>query len=63
MTHLLLSGRPGAGKTAVSRWLADHRGFGQVETDIEGFDTVNALLAGSRTRQDLGENVLKQHDA
>src|SRR5207245_2900677 len=35
MTLVLLSGRPGAGKTAFSSWLAAQRGFAHVETDAE----------------------------
>jgi hypothetical protein len=35
MTLILLSGRPGAGKTAFGRWLAAQRGFIHVETDAE----------------------------
>lgn len=35
MKLLLLSGRPGAGKTAFAKWLKEQRGFQRVETDEE----------------------------
>lgn len=35
MPFVLLSGRPGAGKTAYGRWLAEQHGFVHVETDNE----------------------------
>ncbi len=35
MALVILSGRPGASKTAFGNWLAAQRGFIHVETDIE----------------------------
>jgi broad-specificity NMP kinase len=35
MALVLLSGRPGAGKTAFGSWLAVQRGFVHIETDAE----------------------------
>jgi|ERR1035438_6359219 hypothetical protein len=35
MSLVLLSGRPGTGKTAFANWLAENRGFVDVETDAE----------------------------
>jgi hypothetical protein len=32
---LLISGRPGAGKSEFCRWLAAHRGFVHIETDVQ----------------------------
>jgi hypothetical protein len=39
----VISGRPGAGKSTYCRWLAEHRGYVHVETDIE-WDTWGQLL-------------------
>lgn len=59
MTLFLLSGRPGAGKTKVGKWLAEHHGFRHIETDTKpGMETLNALLGGVQTPQSLGENVV-----
>jgi hypothetical protein len=58
MTHLLLSGRPGAGKTAVGNWLAEKHGFRHIETDEVGLGVVQELLEGVQTRQSLGEKVV-----
>jgi hypothetical protein len=47
MTLLLLSGRPGAGKTPFGKWLEENRGFTHIETDKDaGLATLNALLGG-----------------
>jgi len=35
MSLLLISGRPGAGKSEFCRWLAAHRDFVHIETDVE----------------------------
>lgn len=59
MTHLLLSGRPGAGKTHVGKWLDEQHGFRHIETDTPaGMQTLNELLKGGQTPQSLGENVV-----
>ncbi|HTX95066.1 MAG TPA: hypothetical protein VME67_09565 [Mycobacterium sp.] len=47
MTLILLSGRPGSGKTEVGKWLAENRGFIHIETDTyAGLATLNGLLGG-----------------
>jgi hypothetical protein len=69
MTLLLLSGRPGAGKTEVGKWLAEHCGFTHIETDTDaGWETLRELLGGFQSPQDaavvrdkaraLGEKVV-----
>lgn len=59
VTLLLLSGRPGAGKTEVGKWLAERCGFTHIETDTDaGLRTLNELLGGDQTPQGLGENVV-----
>jgi hypothetical protein len=59
MTHLLLSGRPGAGKTHVGNSVAEQDGFRHIETDTPaGMQTLNELLNGVQTPQSLGENVV-----
>jgi hypothetical protein len=59
MTHLLLSGRPGAGKTHVGNCVAEQDGFRHIETDTPaGMQTLNELLNGVQTPQSLGENVV-----
>src|ERR1700682_5495013 len=59
MTLLLLSGRPGAGKTEVGKWLEEQHGFRHIETDTAaGLRTLNELLGGVQTPQGLGENVV-----
>ncbi|HUH70929.1 MAG TPA: hypothetical protein VLZ05_19855 [Mycobacterium sp.] len=45
MTLILLSGRPGAGKTKFAEWLHEHRGFTHIETDTAaGWATLEDLL-------------------
>jgi len=59
MTHLLLSGRPGAGKTHVGKWLAEQHGFKHIETDDPaGMQTLTDLLNSVQTPQSLGDNVV-----
>jgi hypothetical protein len=69
MTLLLLSGRPGAGKTKVGNWLREHRDFIRIETDDPAeWETWGPLLCGSQSPKDaakvrdnaldLGENVV-----
>ena len=66
MTLFLLSGRPGAGKTAFGRWLAAQRGFVHVETDGEGskwgplvcVQSLEATVATSNLARALGPNVV-----
>jgi hypothetical protein len=59
VTLLLLSGRPGAGKSEVGKWLAEQHGFRHIETNTEaGWRTLNELLGGVQTPQGLGENVV-----
>jgi dephospho-CoA kinase len=61
VTYLLLSGRPGAGKTHVGKWLAERRGFTHVETDTPaGLHTLNELLNGVQTAQGLVDNVVAE---
>jgi hypothetical protein len=57
MTHLLLSGRPGAGKTHIGKWLKELHGFRHLETDAEP-QTLNDLLNGVQSPQSLGDNVV-----
>jgi hypothetical protein len=47
MTLVLLSGRPGAGKTSFATWLAAERGFVCVETDSDL--NMLTLLLGAQT--------------
>jgi len=62
---VLLSGRPGAGKTEYAAWLAQRHGFVHVETDEEWpvwgpllcDDRVSAAHAVERKARVLGENV------
>lgn len=54
MTLLLMSGRPGAGKTEVGNWLARHRGFIHVETDAD-WGTWGPLLCGSQSPEATAE--------
>ena len=58
MTLLLLSGRPGAGKTEVGNWLAEHRGFTHIETDVE-WKTWGLLLCGSQSPEGAADMVAK----
>lgn len=60
MTLLLLSGRPGAGKTEVGNWLHEHRGFTHIETDADAeWKTWGPLLCGSRNPEVAAEVVAK----
>jgi len=63
---VLLSGRPGAGKTKFSSWLAEERGFVHVDTDAE-WETwgplvlVQTLAQAAATREralELGADVI-----
>jgi hypothetical protein len=66
MTLVLLSGRPGAGKTAFSSWLAAQRGFVHVETDAEWskwgplvcVQSPEAAVATRNLARALGPNVV-----
>jgi hypothetical protein len=66
MALVLLSGRPGAGKTGFASWLAGRRGFVYVETDAEWgiwgpLVCVQSLEAAFVTRnlaRALGPNVV-----
>ena len=66
MTLVLLSGRPGAGKTAFGSWLAAQRGFVYVETDGEWskwgplvcVQSLEATVATSNLARALGPNVV-----
>ena len=66
MALVLLSGRPGAGKTAFGSWLAVQRGFVHIETDAEwskwgSLVCVQSLEAAVATRnlaRALGPNVI-----
>jgi hypothetical protein len=66
MALVLLSGRPGSGKTTFGRWLTQERGFIHVETDSEWStwgpmlcvqDLQQALKTRNRARA-LGANVM-----
>jgi hypothetical protein len=60
MTLLLLSGRPGAGKTKVGKWLAAHRGFTHIETDKDAeWKTWGPLLWGSQNPEVAAQVVAK----
>ncbi len=66
MTLVLFSGRPCAGKTAFSSWLAAQRGFVQVETDAEWskwgplvcVQSPEAAVATRNLARALGPNVV-----
>jgi hypothetical protein len=67
MTLLLLSGRPGAGKTEVCNWLARHRGFIHVETDADwgqwgplvcGSESPEVAVVTRDRARDLGPKVV-----
>jgi hypothetical protein len=66
MALVLLSGRPGAGKTAFAKWLAAERGFIHVDTDSD-WNTLGSLVAAQSAEaateafnraRDLGPNVV-----
>lgn len=66
MALVLLSGRPGTGKTAFATWLAAERGFVHVDTDsdrsalqfLAGVDSAEAAAAAFNWARDLGPNVV-----
>src|SRR5438270_13699008 len=66
MALVLLSGRPGAGKSEYAAWLAEWHGFVQVETDEEWpvwgsllcDDRLATAYAVERKARALGENVI-----
>lgn len=66
MALILLSGRPGAGKTAFASWLAQRRGFVHVETDAEWdrwgpllcVQNMDAAVATCNRARMLGPNVV-----
>jgi predicted kinase len=66
MALVLLSGRPGTGKTAFANWLAAERGFTHVDTDsdrsalqlLAGVQSAEAAAAARNWAQDLGSNVV-----
>lgn len=66
MALVLLSGRPGAGKTAFASWLAVRRGFVYVETDAEWsswgprvcVQSLEAAVVTHNLAQTLGPNVV-----
>ena len=66
MALVLLSGRPGAGKTASGGWLAERQGFIHVETDAEWStwgplvcaQNLEAALATLIRARSLGPNVI-----
>ena len=67
MALLLLSGRPGAGKTELGRWLASERGYVHVETDAEwatwgqplcAADTLPGATAVRNQARALGPDVV-----
>lgn len=66
MALVLLSGRPGAGKTKYAGWLAEQRGFRHVETDGEWSawgpllcqDGQASALEVERTARGIGRNVV-----
>jgi predicted kinase len=66
MALVLLSGRPGAGKTAFAKWLAAERGFTHVDTDSDwnmlgllvGAQSAEAATAAYNRARDLGPNVV-----
>jgi broad-specificity NMP kinase len=60
MTLLVLSGRPGAGKTEVGKWLASRRDFTHVETDVPAdWEDWWQLLCGSQNPKVAAEVVAK----
>ena len=65
MALVLLSGRPGAGKTEFGKWVAAERGYVHIETDAEWstwaqplcvHSDEQAVVARNRVRA-LGPNV------
>jgi hypothetical protein len=66
MGLVLLSGRPGAGKTDFGRWLAAERSFVYVDTDsdwnalglLAGAQSAEAATAACNRARDLGPNVV-----
>jgi hypothetical protein len=65
VTLLLLSGRPGAGKTTYAEWLSDHRGFARIETDLRGdwiqrlcVEDLGQAQAARKAADGLGPNVV-----
>lgn len=66
MALVLLSGRPGAGKTSYAEWLAAQRGFIHVDTDSEWatwgpllcIRSAEAAIATANRARDLGPNVV-----
>jgi hypothetical protein len=69
MPLILLSGRPGAGKTKYGQWLASEKSFVHVQTDIEPAWITDVLVvetldqaigARNRVRTTLGPNVVME---
>jgi hypothetical protein len=66
MALVLLSGRPGAGKTTFASWLATQRGFVHVETDAEWsswgklvcVQSLDAAVVTHNLARTLGPNVV-----
>ncbi|HET9081111.1 MAG TPA: AAA family ATPase [Trebonia sp.] len=60
MTLVLLSGRPGAGKTEFCKWLASECGFACVETDAES--RWRSLLQASSSPEKAAEAYNRARD-